>query len=1628
MMSSEEDTDCYGLFTDDDKSLLKPLLSKNPANSSALQSSQSLKTDSEIQHTRPQINNNDQQQIQKQQQQQQQQQQRQQEKEGENSSDYKKVEKNSSIHDVNENHHNNNNKNHHDDDDENAGDDDDEVQFLIGPSNNNNTISHNISCGSLQTSSNISKQQVVTDDERATESSQCGAVNKTTTSSSCASSKYINNNNNNSNNNIKTNIACSSLKISPSSTRLSSNSPRNVQKTEKLLNQNHSDYLTTTATTIITTTPTTATTITFPEEELQKSDTVIDLFNSIPQTTTFINQTTNNSPASVPSPPLLTPSTAAALMSSAAAAAAGAAGGTLYGALLNQSAANSAQSSSQSKTNNIGNHQQSPTGTGSASSSPTASLLTGQFTAALGNLFSANGFSSAKMLNELFGRQMKQAQDATSGLPTTLDNAMLAAAMESATNADLLSAAGLVNSLGLNATNKLLNNNTITNHNAEHQQSTQSSPKNRRTSNCSERSVDDNGSRTGDLTTTPPRTPSVGVNSTSGVTPSSPNLQQQQNDLAHHMLRNILQGKKELLQLDQELRSVINQQQQQQQQQQLKDSAQDSLKHNNNNTNAANNNNNNNNNNVTSDNKNDNNPNVINLIDDTMSDIKIKSEPNSTNMDILNGERRKSQDSEVNGSQHEEEQRSETDQLDQQDNEAQDSERLDLPAAVTKKEAEDILEDVELMGLNSRSDLESLASPSHSDMMLLDNSKDGLEDDLDKESISTVSKKPDMKRARVENIVSSMRSSPSSNLPHMQVNGCKKRKLYQPQQHAMERYVAAAAGLNFGLNLQSIILNDDGDSDDIESPQLQQKRDEKNALKSQLRSMQEQLAEMQQKYVQLCSRMEQESECQEIDDTGSDSMEQDDNGAELSPSPSLTGESGIQEKTSQDSERINLTSPNIPTLKNGKHVNNQNAGMNLENAPNMLSQMMSKMMSASKLHNPLVAHPHMQQSFNGPLPLLQHMPQLQTGDGLADVLKSEITTSLSALVDTIVTRFVHQRRLFSKQSESVAAAAEQLNKDLLLASQILDRKSPRTKVADRSNNNNSSNNNNTNNTASAQSAQVGVAVNQAGNNGSLLLVNTNSNNATTNLNNPNQNMSNSTQLGHLQATVSNGPQMHTGGVTVNVPQHPLNSQTNNQVNSTPNMAATLNVQNCQNLIAAPRLNGSQLSFPSPAAAAAAAMGLQMHHAAAAAAMSAAAAASSQQNLNQHHQNNVVDVGGNAPSNINAMTNANSTNLNSTNANTNNNNSLSTINIPPPHIRPSPTAAAMFQAPKTPQGMNPVAAAALYNSMAVGGPNQLNPFCMPEPRDQKPLQQQQQQQLEQNEALSLVVTPKKKRHKVTDTRITPRTVSRILAQDGMVPPNTAGAVGPTGLAPNGQQMQTNQNQVLCNNNNNNNNNMSNGNNAMNPAALSNNMNTINSMNNMNSMSNNNCIPQVSNGNSQNVNTTPAQSPSPRSQAPAFHPAPQPPPPPMLPVSLPTSVAIPNPSLHESQVFSPYSPFFNPHPTHAPPPPPPPHAGSHTGQHVPPSAAQMHHMKLSASPPGSLGSLMDTRDGSPPLPPHPPAMLHPALLAAAHHSSSPDYSAHLRAAIDAQDRNSDCNSADMQFDGMQPTISFLKQQMM
>nr|XP_032521129.1 homeobox protein prospero isoform X2 [Danaus plexippus plexippus] len=560
----------------------------------------------------------------------------------------------------------------------------------------------------------------------------------------------------------------------------------------------------------------------------------------------------------------------------------------------------------------------------------------------------------------------------------------------------------------------------------------------------------------------------------------------------------------------------------------------------------------------------------------------------------------------------------------------------------------------------------------------------------------------DVKRARVENIVSTMRASPAPQQP--QVNGCKKRKLYHPQQHdgAAERY-----GTSHGSSAQTV---SDESEDDGDQPPIQQKLVEKNALKTQLRTMQEQLAEMREKYIQLCNRMGQESETADNDGASSDIEQNED------PVPK-----------SEPSSPVKEVPPSIPNSA----------------APNMFNQVINNMMSG-KLPSHPAAHPHLPPGFNGALPLMPHMQpgdhmhpphthqhlnnaaamylnvsqklfleqearmkeaseqqqisqqrrpqsnqhspqQRQMGptpkppaselaerldalrsnsgsvgpvsgadlEGLAEVLKSEITASLASLIDSIVTRFVHQRRIMGKQSEAAAAAAKQLNKDLIQAARLIE-KSPTPKMPERP-----------------------------------------------------------------------------SGLMPGMFQAPQKS-------------------------------------------------LQSHFG----------------SLNGHFD-----------------------------------------------------------------------------------------------RDQNS---------DPSEPLSLVMTPKKKRHKVTDTRITPRTVSRILGEGVVQSPEIK-------------------------------------------------------------------FPE---------------SPSPR----PFHGG----------MALPTSVAIPNPSLHESQVFSPYSPFFGP-------------GGGSVG--------------LARSPPGP------ERD-SPPLP---NSMLHPVLLAAAHHGS-PDYMRHQHVPhhaagphhaqhMDAQDPHSDCNSTEMPYDGVQPTSSTL-----
>lgn len=888
-------------------------------------------------------------------------------------------------------------------------------------------------------------------------------------------------------------------------------------------------------------------------------------------------------------------------------------------------------------------------------------------------------------------------------------------------------------------------------------------------------------------------------------------------DLAHHMLRNILQGKKELMD---ELR-------------------QNSSPDSNQNTKILNNNNLMNNNNIISDNS------VVAVDDDNVVAAAVSEVTNNKNSDKENIA--------VNGEHSE--------LLNGGDN--------------SKKDENEIIDDDDMISNSS-------TSPDD-DVKMKEELMDEKENSRSPSPKSDHGSAMDLKRARVENIVSTIHSSPAI-AQQPQVNGCKKRKLYHPQQHdnsAVERY---AAGLSMGLNLHNLMLNEDEEDDE----QFHQKRTEKNVLKSQLRSMQEQLAEMQQKYVQLCNRMEQHSEtsAEDVDDATSDLVDddlmresekrvKDKNHAQsmlnqmmskmmsARPMPFNPLLQHMQQQQQNNSEQQHqhpafsnaaamylsqklLMEQEARLQKEAEERNHQQQQMMQQQQKQMQEKQMqekaqAEMMAREQQQKSSPPQQNAQQKELSERLSMMRAPVPVSGsdlEGLADILKTEINSSLSSLVDSIVGRFVHQRRMMGKQTEAAAVAAAELNKDLMMASQILDRKSPRTKSS---------------------------VPPPSGNNAV-----TNNSSSSTNHNNVMNHHHMAAAMNHHQSML-NHQQMAVNGV---------NNNNNNNNGQRPFVQAQ----------------------PPP---------------------------------------------NSDPNSLNSLTQMNPMNL-------------------PSHVRPSP--AAMFQGgpPKQQQPqnqpqnqMNSVAAAALYNSIsAMNGGSGGNPFCMPEP-PREPTN-------EQNEALSLVVTPKKKRHKVTDTRITPRTVSRILAQDAL-------AAAQQNHMENQQRQQEQQQQQLQQN------------------QIQQQSNGINASNGGNNMQNGKPQQQQQAFGPINIpSSIPNEQPSPRGN---YHHA-------SLPVSLPTSVAIPNPSLHESQVFSPYSPFFNPHGPHGP------------------QASSLHHMHMSSSPPG-LGALMDPRD-SPPLP-HPPTMLHPALLAAAHHGGSPDYG-HIRAAMEANDRNSDCNSADISYDGMQQSMSF------
>uniref|UniRef100_W4VRG3 Homeobox protein prospero n=1 Tax=Corethrella appendiculata TaxID=1370023 RepID=W4VRG3_9DIPT len=1175
-------------------------------------------------------------------------------------------------------------------------------------------------------------------------------------------------------------------------------------------------------------------------------------------------------------------------------------------------------------------------------------------------LFGPGGYGPAKMLNELLGRQVKQAQDAD-------QDTMTISSIEAASSDNNSQA-----KQGFESVTNLNNNNTSNNNNNNTNNNNNNSANNNNTNNNN-------------------NSPTEGIIRHGSNTP-------QPNDLAHHMLRNILQGKKELMALDHDLLSVVSNQ---------NNTISDRLSPGNNN--VLNKNNNHTNNNLY-ESKSD----TVNGLGDVIdsSDLGINNSASKVNNPkVSNNNNNSSRNNNNNSSNNKINSADNTrsiscdtnnscDELIQKELSNQENISNGRSSSVNpKQEKLDILDD-EIIGLSSLPDDldENLPTPESGSNGILtkqeldidecSNDKDGERSPSPNNTNKSETIPLDMKRARVENIVSTMRSSP--NLQSIQPQGCKKRKLYHPQQHdnsAAERYAAAAAGLNLGLNLHNLMLADEDDDDDIEQPHIHQKRVEKDALKSQLNNMREQLAEMQQKYVQLCSRMELQSDTQEVEDSVSDIIEEESN----------------NDAALEKSNKLNL-------LNSSPIKDVVTAAKNACSTTNMFSQVMSKMMSA-KLHNQLQSHPHLQPGFNGTHPLLQHMQQ--TAAGLPHDGASQHPSHPQHLTTAAMYLGVSQKLFLEQEQARIAKEAADHERSNMQNPQSIQQSLQQQQHQQQQ----------------QQHQQHQQQHNQP------------QQQQPTAPPHPQDQMQQQQQQQHHQLhqqQQQSQPQLQNHHITP--PQHPHSVQMPKNTNIPSDLSERLNIMRVNSNSVGP-MSGSDLEGLADVLKTEITASLSnlvdsivtrfVHQRRFLGKQSEAAAAAAEQlNKDLLMASQLLDrksprtkvasdrsnsnQSGNGPiSNLNNQTN--SINLNS-NAMINNQNNgprlngtafppmgmpmhvngpthdpknlnMNSINLPP-HVRPSSTA--MFQPPKPPQALNTVQAAALYNSMNAlsNHNNQVNPFCMPETR----------QNSEQNEALSLVVTPKKKRHKVTDTRITPRTVSRILAQDSI-------GSSQNSMDHSNSNNNNNNNNSLNNTNNNNLNNMNN-NSHHNNNNMNNNINNNNNNNNINN--NNNNINNNHNNNNNNKvfnsqppsvqsSNTPTESPSPRN----YHP---PPPQSMLPVSLPTSVAIPNPSLHESQVFSPYSPLFSIHGPHGP------HG---------PQPSQFHHIKISSSPPGMNG-MVDPRD-SPPLP-HPPTMLHPALLAAAHHGGSPDY-AHIRATLDMNDRNSDCNSADIMYNGMEPTSSTL-----
>lgn len=285
----------------------------------------------------------------------------------------------------------------------------------------------------------------------------------------------------------------------------------------------------------------------------------------------------------------------------------------------------------------------------------------------------------------------------------------------------------------------------------------------------------------------------------------------------------------------------------------------------------------------------------------------------------------------------------------------------------------------------------------------------------------------DVKRARVETIVNNMLQGPrnnsvSSGMNESQppVNGCKKRKLYQPQQHETSS--------KNPVNGESELYEEEEEFSDNGSPVSKRRNTGNNpelfTFKQQIRQVQQQLVALQQQYMEMMVGDSADEDISRVNSSSNNNNVTNERPKSVEMSDCEDMKPRIDQK--QDLGRSQKSS--FMDYDNASLYDEQRR-LVIDDTKDTSSAPKSDL---QELRQSCIVQP-------------SHCPNLDY-EWLAESLKAELSTSLSQVVDAVVSRCVQRKAAMAK----VSPPESDPPKDPTLLSQMLDRKSPRTgKVIDR---------------------------------------------------------------------------------------------------------------------------------------------------------------------------------------------------------------------------------------------------------------------------------------------------------------------------------------------------------------------------------------------------------------------------------------------------------------------------------------------------------------------------------------------------------------------------------------------------